>query len=204
MKPHEQNFYCPYSYWHSGLLSSHQNCTLSSAYSILGFLWPTSPNSSKFSLQTSSKDLRISWPGLVTATTPLLWPSLLPQLLWPPLLLVTFVQLWPNTQESNLKEERFIDLSCSQLQKVQSLAAWPHALEQNIKLLTLWRTGSRVTKGQDQIELLKSGPNDLLPPTRHISQSFQKPPPHKKKIVLPAEDQALNTWVSGEHVIFKP
>jgi hypothetical protein len=47
--------------------------SLSSAYSVLGFLEPASPNSSKFLLQTSSKGLRTTWSVLVTATTLLSW-----------------------------------------------------------------------------------------------------------------------------------
>jgi hypothetical protein len=47
--------YFPHPYRQSGLLSYHENCTLTSTYSMLGFLKPTSPkfsNSSHRSAQT--------------------------------------------------------------------------------------------------------------------------------------------------------
>jgi hypothetical protein len=54
-----------------GLLSSHQKYSVSPAYDILDFLYPISPDFSKYPPQTNSKGLRITRSTLITATTSL-------------------------------------------------------------------------------------------------------------------------------------
>lgn len=83
--PHEHSLYCLHSCHHSGCLSSKENWSLSSAYSIPVI---ASPSPSKHFLQTSSKGFWTLWAHRVTPITLLFWY----QFFW----LVNFLSMWQN------------------------------------------------------------------------------------------------------------